>query len=300
MVAIVGPTASGKTELAIRVAERLNGELVSMDSRQVFRHCDIGTNKPTRVELRGVPLHGIDVVDPDELFTAADYQRVALHAISAIAARRHLPVLQGGTGLYLRAVLDGWNLGDAPPDPTLRAALEQRLDEEGTEALEAELRRIDPAAADRARRNPRRLIRALEIHAATGRRPSEARTSNPPPWSTTVLGLDVPLAELDQRIEARVQRMIDGGFIDEVTRIRHDFPKADLRRLGHGYPEMAAFLDGRLTLEAACASTVRQVRQYARRQLTWFRADPRVTWIPPNLEVAIERLGAAIMTAEAS
>jgi tRNA dimethylallyltransferase len=300
VVAIVGPTASGKTELAIRVAERLNGELVSLDSRQVFRHCDIGTNKPTRAELRGLSLLGIDAVDPDEPFTAADYQRVALQAISEIVARRHLPVLQGGTGLYLRAVLDGWNLGGAPPDPAFRAALEQRLDEEGTEALDAELRRIDPAAADLARRNPRRLIRALEIHAATGRPPSEARASNPPPWSTTVLGLDVPLPELDQRIEARVQRMIDGGFIDEVTRIRRDFPNADLRRLGHGYPEMAAFLDGRLTLDAARASTVRQVRQYARRQLTWFRADSRVSWIPPDPQVAIERLGAGIMTEEAS
>ena len=145
-MAIVGPTASGKTELAIRVAERLNGELVSMDSRQVFRHCDVGTNKPTAAELRGVPLHGIDVVDPDEPFTAADYQRVALRTISEIAERRQLPVLQGGTGLYLRAVLDGWNLGGTPPDPAVRAALEQRLDEEGADALDAELRRIDPAA----------------------------------------------------------------------------------------------------------------------------------------------------------
>ena len=299
-MAIVGPTASGKTELAIRVAERLNAELISMDSRQVFRQCDIGTNKPTPSELRGLALHGVDLVDPDQPFTVADYQRVAVRAISAIAARGHLPVLQGGTGLYLRALLDGWNLGGAPPDPAFRAALEQRLDEEGPGALDAELRRIDPAAADLARRNPRRIIRALEIHAATGRSPSEARESNPPPWSTTVLGLDVPLADLDQRIESRVQRMIDGGFLDEVTGIRRDFPKADLRRLGHGYPEMAAFLDGGLTLEAARASTVRQVRQYARRQLTWFRADPRVTWISPDLEVAIERLGAGIMTAEAS
>ena len=300
MVAIVGPTASGKTELAIRVAERLNGELVSMDSRQVFRHCAIGTNKPTRAELRGIPLHGIDIADPDEAFTVADYQRVALRTISEIAGRGRLPVLQGGTGLYLRAVLDGWNLGGTPPDPAFRAALEQRLDEEGAEALDAELRRIDPAAADRARRNPRRLIRALEIHAATGRPPSEARTSNPPPWSVTVLGLDVPLAELDARIEARVQRMIDEGFVDEVRRVRRDFPRADLQRLGHGYPEMAAFIDGALSLEAACISTVRQVRQYARRQLTWFRADSRVTWIPPDLELAIARLGAGIMTAEAS
>ncbi len=300
MVAIVGPTASGKTELAITVAERVGGELVSVDSRQVFRHCDIGTNKPTATELRGVACHGIDVANPDQPFTVADYQRVALPAIAGIAARDKLPVLQGGTGLYLRALLDGWNLGDAPPDPALRAALEQRLDEEGVEGLEAELRRIDPGTADRARRNPRRLIRALEIHAVTGRPPSEARESNPPPWSVAMLGLDVPLSELDRRIEARVQRMIDGGLIDEVREIRRAFPGADLRRLGHGYPEMAAVIDGRLALEAARESTARQVRQYARRQLTWFRADPRVTWIPADPEVAMQRLGAGIMRAEAS
>jgi tRNA dimethylallyltransferase len=300
VVAIVGPTASGKTELAIGVAARLNGELLSMDSRQVYRHCDIGTNKPSAVELGAVPLHGIDVVDPDEPFTVADYQRVALETISAIAARGRLPVLQGGTGLYLRALLDGWNLGGAPPDSAFRAALEQRLEEHGAEALDAELRRIDPAAADRAGRNPRRLIRALEIHAATGRPPSEARTSNPPAWSITVLGLEVPLAVLDQRIEARVTAMIDAGWLEEVATIRRQYPAADMRRLGHGYPELAAHLEGRLSLADARESTVRQVRQYARRQLTWFRADSRVTWIPAELEVAIERLGAGIMTAEAS
>ena len=271
-----------------------------MDSRQVFRHCDIGTNKPSRAELGKVPLHGIDLVDPDRSFTASDYQRVALDAISQIAGRRHLPVLQGGTGLYLRAVLDGWNLGDAPPDPAFRAALEQRLEEQGAEVLDAQLRRIDPEAADRAGRNPRRMIRALEIHAATGRPPSEARTSSPPPWSITVLGLDVPLAVLDQRIESRVTAMIESGWLDEIARIRREFPASDMRRLGHGYPELAAHLEGRLSLEEARDSTVRQVRQYARRQLTWFRADSRVTWIPPDLEIAIERLGAGMMTAEAS
>jgi len=300
VVAIVGPTASGKTALAIEVAQRLGGELVSVDSRQVFRHCDVGTNKPTPAELGGVRCHGIDVVEPDQPFTVADYQRMALPAIAEIAARGKLPVLQGGTGLYLRALLDGWNLGGAPPDPALRAALEQRLDEHGPEALEADLRRIDPAAADRAQRNPRRLIRALEIHAATGRPPSEARASNPPAWSTVVIGLDVPLAELDQRIATRVHRMIDGGFLDEVTRIRRAFPGADLRRLGHGYPEMGDVLDGRMTLEAAHASTVRQVRQYARRQLTWFRSDSRVRWATPDLDVVLARLNVAKMRAEAS
>jgi len=300
VVAIVGPTASGKTAISIAAAHRLNGELVSVDSRQVYRHCDIGTNKPTPDELGGVPCRLLDVVDPGTPFTVADYQRLAMTAVADIDRDSRLPILQGGTGLYLRALLDGWNLGDAPPNPELRAALEQRLELDGVEALDAELRRIDPAAAERAQRNPRRMIRALEIHAVTGRPPSVARESDPPPWSTTIIGLDVPLAELDQRIGARVAQMIDAGWVDEVARIRREFPAADLQRLGHGYPELAAHLDGRLSLSEARDSTTRQVRQYARRQLTWFRADRRVQWLPADLDMIIERLRVGIMTAEAS
>jgi tRNA dimethylallyltransferase len=300
VIAVVGPTASGKTELAVGLAARLGGELISADSRQVYRYCDVGTNKPAAADLRGIRCHLIDVVDPGAAFTVADFQRLARRAIADIASRGRVPVLQGGTGLYVRALLDGWNLGDAPPDPALRANLEQRLEVHGPEVLDGELRRIDPAAADRAQRNPRRLIRALEIHAATGRTPTEARAADPPPWSSALLGLDVPLAELDRRIEVRVRRMIDAGFIDEVARIRRDFPAADLRRLGHGYPEMAAYLQGQMSLEAARASTVRQVRQYARRQLTWFKADSRVRWMVPDLEAAIRQLGTGIMKAEAS
>ena len=300
MVAIVGPTASGKTAIAIAAAHRLNGELVSVDSRQVYRYCDTGTNKPTLDELGGVHCRLLDVVDPGTPFTVADYQRLAMTAVADIDRDSRLPILQGGTGLYLRALLDGWNLGDAPPNPELRAALEQRLELDGVEALDAELRRIDPAAAERAQRNPRRMIRALEIHAVTGRPPSVARESDPPPWSTTIIGLDVPLAELDQRIGARVAQMIDAGWVDEVARIRREFPAADLQRLGHGYPELAAHLDGRLSLSEARDSTTRQVRQYARRQLTWFRADRRVQWLPADLDMIIERLRVGIMTAEAS
>ena len=300
MVAIVGPTASGKTAIAIAAAHRLNGELVSVDSRQVYRYCDIGTNKPTLDELGGVHCRLLDVVDPGTPFTVADYQRLAMTAVADIDRDSRLPILQGGTGLYLRALLDGWNLGDAPPNPELRVALEQRLELDGVEALDAELRRIDPAAAERAQRNPRRMIRALEIHAVTGRPPSVARESDPPPWSTTIIGLDVPLAELDQRIGARVAQMIDAGWVDEVARIRREFPAADLQRLGHGYPELAAHLDGRLSLSEARDSTTRQVRQYARRQLTWFRADRRVQWLPADLDMIIERLRVGIMTAEAS
>jgi tRNA dimethylallyltransferase len=286
--------------MAIAAAHRLNGELVSVDSRQVYTHCDIGTNKPTAQELGSLRCRLIDVVDPGTPFTVADYQRLAMDAVGDIGDRGRLPVLQGGTGLYLRALFDGWNLADAPPNPQLRAALEQRLEVEGPEPLDAELRRIDPASAERAQRNPRRMIRALEIHAVTGRPPSLARESDPPPWSTTIIGLDVPLAELDRRIEVRVAQMLDAGWVDEVARVRDAFPAADLRRLGHGYPELVAYLCGRMSLAEARDSTVRQVRQYARRQLTWFRADHRVQWLPADPDLIVERLRMGMMTAEAS
>jgi tRNA dimethylallyltransferase len=285
-VAVVGPTASGKTELAIALAQRMSGELISADSRQIFKDCNVGTNKPTAEELGGIPCHLIDVVEPGRAFTVADYQRLALAAISQVSSRSKLPILQGGTGLYVRALLDGWNLADAPPDPALRAQLERRMEEEGVDALLAELRRIDPAAADRTQRNPRRIIRALEIHQVTGRPPSDARQSTPPAWRNLVLGLDVPLGELDRRIEARIDRMIEDGLVDEVKQIRAHYPNADLRLLGHGYPEIAAHLDNQISLEQARTSTIRQVRQYARRQLTWFRADRRVRWIAPDANVA--------------
>ncbi len=286
--------------MAIAAAHRLDGELVSVDSRQVYTHCDIGTNKPSAQELGGLRCWLIDVVDPGTPFTVADYQRLAMDAVTDIGDRGRLPVLQGGTGLYLRALLDGWNLADAPPNPELRAALEQRLEAEGPESLDAELRRIDPASAERAQGNPRRMIRALEIHAVTGRAPSAARESDPPPWSTTIIGLDVPLAELDRRIEVRVAQMLDAGWVEEVARVRDAFPAADLRRLGHGYPELIAHLDGRMSLAEARDSTVRQVRQYARRQLTWFRADHRVQWLPADPDMIVERLRVGMMTAEAS
>ena len=286
--------------MAIAAAHRLKGEPISVDSRQVYRHCDIGTNKPTAQELGGLRCWLIDVVDPGTPFTVADYQRLAMDAVGDVDDRGRVPVLQGGTGLYLRALLDGWNLADAAPNPELRATLEQRLEAEGPESLDAELRRIDPASADRAQRNPRRMIRALEIHAVTGRAPSVARESDPPPWSTTVIGLEVPLPELDRRIELRVAQMLDAGWVEEVARVRDAFPAADLRRLGHGYPELVAYLDGRMSLADARDSTVRQVRQYARRQLTWFRADHRVEWLPADPDMIVERLRVGMMTAEAS
>jgi tRNA dimethylallyltransferase len=283
-VAVVGPTASGKTELAIELATRLGGELVSADSRQVFVGCDIGTNKPSAVELRGIACHGLDLVQPGHRFTVADYRRFSVPAIEGIAHRGRTPILQGGSGLYFRAILDGWNLADVPADWALRERLEARLKQEGREGMEAELRSIDPVAAVRAQHNPRRLVRALEIHALTGAPPSTVRRSVPPPWRTLVLGIEVPLEELDRRIERRVDRMLTDGLLEEVRGLRTRHSQADLTGLGHGYREMGAVLDGTMTIDDARASTIQQVRRYARRQLTWFRADHRVRWLDPDAE----------------
>ena len=253
---VVGPTASGKTALAIRLAWRFDGELVSADSRQVFVGCDVGTNKPQPAELGGIACHLIDVVEPGASFTVADYRRLAIPAVEGIARAGRLPILQGGTGLYVRALLDGWNLADVPADWPLRRRLEARLAGEGRESLEAELRRIDPVAAAAAQRNPRRLVRALEIHALTGAVPSARRRAAPPPWRVLLLGLEVPLPVLDQRIERRVDRMLADGLLDEVRRLRARHPGLDLSGLGHGYREMGAVLDRGMTLDRVQGNTL--------------------------------------------
>jgi tRNA dimethylallyltransferase len=178
--------------------------------------------------------------------------------------------------------------------------LEERLRRDGAGSIDDELRAIDPVAADRAQRNPRRMIRALEIYAVTGQPPSRARRASPPGWDVTAIGLEVPLKELDRRIEQRVLQMVESGFVKEVAALGRDYPGADFRRLGHGYPEIAAHLEGKLSLAAAVEATVLQVRQYARRQYTWFRADPRVRWIPPDLDAAAQLLREAMMGQEAS
>ncbi len=296
---VVGATASGKTAVAVALAQRLNGELVSADSRQVVRGCDIGTNKPRAEELRGVPCHLVDLVEPGEPFTVADYQQHANRVIAEVVGRGHLPILVGGTGLYIRSVLDGYNLAGAPPSPPLRAALETRLAREGIGALDLELRRLDPGAAVRAQRNPRRVIRALEIYGVTGRAPTAARAAAPP-YRSTVLGLRLPLVELDRRIAVRVERMLEAGLVDEVCRLRARYPALDLATLGIGYAEIAHYLTKTWSLAESRDAILRQTRRYARRQLTWFRADRRVRWVPDDPDVAEGQLRAAMMDEEAN
>ena len=280
VVAIVGPTASGKSAVAMRAAERSGGEIVSADSRQVYRGTDIGTAKPTAAEQRLVRHHCIDLVDPGEPYDAARFQRDGRAALAEIAARGRTAYVVGGTGLYIRALLDGLVLDAAPTDAVLRATLEARAEAEGGAALHRELARVDPAAAERVDpRNVRRVIRYLELALLAGRVPAERGAKIACPR----IGLDPPRASLDARIDARVRQMVDAGVLEETRRLigRGLDPRLPSMS-GHGYTHWAAHLRGELTLEAAIAATARDVRAYSRRQMTWFRRDPDIRWIDPT------------------
>ena len=280
VIAIVGPTASGKCDLALRAAERTGGEIVAADSRQVYRGMDIGTAKPSVAEQRRVPHHCIDLVEPSEPYDAARYQRDGRAALAAIAARGKAAYVVGGTGLYIRALLDGLVLDAAPTDPELRASLEGRAAVEGGAALHRELARIDPAAAERVDpRNERRVVRYLELALLAGRVPRERGDR----VAARRIGLDPPRAWLDERIAARVRRMVDDGVLDETRRLLERGVDERLPSMsGHGYVHWIAHLRGALTLDAAIAATTKDVRAYSRRQMTWFRRDPEIRWVDPT------------------
>ena len=280
VVASVGPTASGKSELALRAAERTGGEIVAADSRQVYRGMDIGTAKPTAAERARVRHHCIDLVGPDEPYDAARYQRDGRAALAEIAARGVTAYVVGGTGLYVRALLDGLTFDAAPTDRELRATLEARAAADGGQALHRELAGIDAAAAARVDpRNARRVVRYLEIALLAGRVPIErsARVAGPR------IGLDPPRAWLDGRIDSRVRRMVGDGVLDETRRLVERGLDPRLPSMsGHGYRHWAAHLRGELALEDAIVATAKDVRAYSRRQMTWFRRDTLIRWIDPT------------------
>ncbi len=280
LVAIVGPTAVGKSEVALILAERLNGEIVSADSRQIYRGMDIGTAKPTPEERARVPHHLIDVTDPDRPLTLAEYQRMAYAAIEEIHRRGRLPFLVGGTGLYVWAVVEGWQIPPAPPDPALRRALEERAQREGPGALYEELRRLDPEAAARIDpRNLRRVIRALEVCYRTGQPFSAQRRKSPPPYATIMIGLTRPREELYRRIDERVERMIAAGLIEEVRHLAERYPWELPAMTGLGYRQIGAYLRGEISLEEAIRRIRSATRAFVHHQYNWFRLeDPRIRW----------------------
>jgi tRNA dimethylallyltransferase len=282
VVAIVGPTAVGKTALALELAERVPLEIVSADSRAVYRWMDIGTAKPTLEERRRVPHHLIDVVDPDERYSLALYQQQALQAIQRIADRGRLPVLVGGAGLYVSAVCDGLAMPDVPPDAEFRQALEERARAEGWQALLPELERVDPETARRIEpRNVRRVIRALEVFHATGRPFSAWQTPlERPPVESVLIGLDLDRQALYARIDRRVDAWIADGFVDEVRGLLARGYSPGLASMsGLGYREVARCLRGELSLNDAVVQLKHATHQYAKRQMTWFRHRPRIQWL---------------------
>lgn len=283
LVVILGPTASGKSALGIRLATQLAGEIVVCDSTQVCRHFDIGTAKVAREEQRGIPHHLIDLVEPDEVFTAGEYRRQALVVLEELRRRGKLPILTVGTGLYLRALLEG--LADAPArSDELRERLRQRAVRHGPAHLHRILRRLDPAAAARiAPRDAQKLIRAIEICLLAGKPVSEIHRAGRPKlegFEVRKLGLLPPRAALYARIEARVDDMIRLGWLGEVQRLlARGIPSAAKPFQFIGYSQLREHLEGKLTLEQAVREIQQATRRYAKRQITWFRKEPGVHWL---------------------
>lgn len=285
LVLIIGPTAVGKTELAIQLAEQLNGEIISADSRLFYRGMDIGTAKPSPDEMARVPHHLIDIVNPDETLSLAVFQQKARELISEVYTRNHLPFLVGGTGQYIRAVTEGWTPPEVTPNEKMRVVLEKLKEEKGFEWLHDRLRTLDPESAEKIDgRNYRRTIRALEVIFTTGRRFSEQRGSGDSPYHLITVGLIRPREELYQRVDERIDLMFAGGFVDEVKGLLDQGYSPTLPSMSAiGYRECVRVIKGELTIEQAKAEMKRITRVFVRRQANWFKeSDPQIRWFNPN------------------
>ncbi|HLJ36274.1 MAG TPA: tRNA (adenosine(37)-N6)-dimethylallyltransferase MiaA [Ktedonobacteraceae bacterium] len=278
LVVILGPTASGKSALGIALAQRFHGEIVSADSRQVYRGLDIGSAKVTPEEQAMVPHHLLDVVDPDEVYTVAQYQQQANAAIADILARGYQPFLVGGSPHYIQAVVDNLDIPAIPPQPALRAELESRP----LATLLAQLEHLDPqSAATIERNNPRRVIRALEVCLVSGKPFSEQRRVADPLYESLLLGIQWPRAELYQRIDARVDERMQQGMVREVQRLLQQGVHSErLEALGLEYRYINRWLQGEYASEAAMVERLKYaIHDFTRRQLTWFRKETRIIWI---------------------
>ncbi len=277
LVVIAGPTASGKSALALELASDLNGVILSADSRQVYQGFDIGTAKPSAAERAAVPHRLIDVVPPTETFTAAQFRDLARAEIAQAHAQGRLPLLVGGTGLYIRAVLGGYAIPEVPPDPELRARLEALADPH------ARLGEVDPVSAARLHPNDRvRVIRALEVFELTGKPISELQTKEESPYRVAFLALDWPREALYDRINRRTLQMFEAGLSDEVRALAERYgPELPLLKT-LGYAETLRWQQGEISQEEAIALIQQNTRRYAKRQVAWFRREPDVVWLEPQ------------------
>lgn len=285
LAAIVGATATGKTDLALRLARVIGGEIVNADSRQVYRGMDIGTAKPTVRQRADVRHHLIDIINPDEPFTLAMFLDLAKAALDGIWSRGMLPILVGGTGQYVWALLEGWRVPKVPAHDELRRELEQRPPED----LLAELHRVDPESHEYIQpQNVRRVIRALEVYYATGKPFSHWRTKAPPAFDWLAIGVTLTRDDLYARIDSRVDAMYAAGFVDEVRRLREMGYARDLPPMSSiGYGEICAHLEGEMALAEAIKRTRTGTHRLARHQNAWFKqTDRRISWIAPGDTIA--------------
>ncbi|WP_306506819.1 tRNA (adenosine(37)-N6)-dimethylallyltransferase MiaA [Corynebacterium sp.] len=290
-IAVVGPTASGKSALGVALAHELDGEVVNVDSMQLYRGMDIGTAKLTVAEREGIPHHQLDVWEVTETASVARYQAAAIADVEDILARGKTPILVGGSMLYVQSLVDNWQF--PPTDPQVRARYEARRQEIGTDALHAELANIDPAAADIIEdKDPRRTVRALEVIELTGQpyKASQPPKDAPPRWGTRILGLRTQAEWLNPRIDLRSRRMFDQGLVEEVERLQAQGLVADSTAgRAIGYAQVLQAQRGELTWEEAVERTITGTRRYVRRQRAWFNRDKRIAW----LDAAGDTLGQA-------
>lgn len=281
LVVIVGPTAVGKTNLAVRIAQEVACEVVSADSRQIYRGMDIGTAKPTPEERLNIRHHLIDIVAPDQILALPQYITLAGQAITDIASRGMLPLLVGGTGQYIRALLEGWAVPRVEADATLRAELESYAEQEGPQALHKRLEAVDALAASRIDyRNVRRVVRALEVYYTLGQPITALQAKQGSPYDTLIIGLTLPREDLYDKADLRIEQMLASGFVTEVAGLVKQGYAFDLPAMsGLGYQQIGAYLRGEIALDEAVLLIKRSTRRFIRHQYNWFRLnDPHIRW----------------------
>lgn len=300
IIAVVGPTASGKTDLGLALAKEFNGEVVSADSRQIYKKMDIGTAKPKSdfglrtsdsgretYIVEGVPHHLMDIVDPGKEFSLADYKKLALKAIRDILRRGKLPIVVGGTGLYIQALVDNFDIPKIKPSKKLRSQLEKKP----LAQLVALLKKIDPASAKKIDlKNSRRVLRALEVFILSGESFFKQRTKSAPLFNVLQIGIDLPRPELFARIDARVDKQIEEGLLEETKKLEKKYGWHLPSMSGIGYKQMGFYLRGEATLDEAINILKRDTRRYAKRQMTWFDRDKKIIWIKNTDLASVEGL----------
>jgi tRNA dimethylallyltransferase len=279
IVVVAGPTAVGKTALGIELALEFSGEVVNADSRYLYRRFDIGVAKPDVGERRQIPHHLIDILPPDGQMTLARYQELALDAIEDVLGRNKLPILVGGTPLYVNAVVEGWRMPRVPPNPSFRTALEAEALATGIDTLAKRLREVDPAAAERCGRNLRRIIRAIEVYEATGVPMSAQEGKGPPPFEALEIGLTMPRDALYRAIDDRVRDQIERGLVGEVrSLLESGVPESAPAMSSLGYRQLVPFIRGESSLEQAIERIRLDTHRYVRHQETWLHRNARLIW----------------------